>query len=278
MINVSHLTKSFITAKSQPLKDSEKTDNEKIDPRNRDGMFHSLENVSFDCRAGEVLALLGPNGAGKTTTLRLLSGALTPTSGSILIQGQCVVSKPQLARKKIGFLSGSTGLYGRLTARENVEYFAKLHGLRGQQLTQAVDELFALLDIESFAHKRADSLSTGMKQKTSIARAVVHKPEIVVLDEPTTGLDILAKQTVLSFIGKLKEQGKAVIFSTHHLDEVQMLCDNAVIINQGRNCFNGSVEQMCALSPNLSINDGFLSVLKGERSQAYLSSVYRCVS
>lgn len=260
MIAVTGLAKRFKLAKSHKS-DVEKKEGEKSDPRLYDGYFHSVLDVSFSCAAGEVLGLLGPNGAGKTTTLRMLSSALKPNAGEILINGIDVVKDTLLARKKIGFLSGSTGLYGRLTARENVEYFGRLHGLNPQQLKQQVDEIFDVLDIHPFANRRADSLSTGMKQKTSIARAVVHKPEVVVLDEPTTGLDIMATQTVLNFIRELKSVGTPVIFSTHHLDEVNLLCDNVAIIDQGKNCFFGSVSELLDTTEADNLNQAFLKAI-----------------
>ncbi|NQZ11111.1 MAG: ATP-binding cassette domain-containing protein [Algicola sp.] len=265
MITVSNLAKRFKMAKSHKLSDAEKSDT-----RLHDGYFHSVTDVSFECEAGQVLGLLGPNGAGKTTTLRMLSSALKPDSGLIAINGVDVVKKPLLARKKIGFLSGSTGLYGRLTARENVEYFGKLHGMNPAQLSSRIDELFELLGIHEFATRRAENLSTGMKQKTSIARAVVHNPEIVVLDEPTTGLDIMATQTVMDFIIRLKAQGTPVIFSTHHLDEVSLLCDKVVIIDEGRSCFAGSVEELLQHTNAQNLNQAFISVITQKPSAAPL--------
>ncbi|MFC3032049.1 ABC transporter ATP-binding protein [Pseudoalteromonas fenneropenaei] len=237
------------------------------DPRERDGYFHSVEHVGFHCQQGEVLGLLGPNGAGKTTTLRMLSTALTPDAGDILIDGQSIVRNPILGRRKIGFLSGSTGLYGRLTAKENVSYFAKLHGIKGKQLSARLDELFTLLDMHSFLDKRAEHLSTGMKQKTNIARAVVHSPSVVVLDEPTTGLDIMTKQTVLNFIQQLKVQGTPVIFSTHHMDEVSMLCDRIHIIDQGFSCFDGTVAELQQAGQHQELNAAFMQLLKRDTEQ-----------
>ncbi len=256
MIEVAQLAKRFKLAKSFKLSDAEKSD-----PRLYDGHFHSVVDVSFGCDKGEVLGLLGPNGAGKTTTLRMLSTALSPDNGAIVVGGIDVIKKPLLARKKIGFLSGSTGLYGRLSARENVEYFGRLHGMGEVELKDKVDELFELLDIHGFANRRAENLSTGMKQKTSIARAVVHNPEVVVLDEPTTGLDIMATQTVMQFIQGLKAAGTPVIFSTHHLEEVQLLCDKVCIIDQGKDCFNGTIETLLASSGANNLNQAFLNVL-----------------
>jgi sodium transport system ATP-binding protein len=231
------------------------------DVREHDGYFHSVKDVSFQCGYGEVLGLLGPNGAGKTTTLRMLSTALKPDKGIINIDGEDIVQSPLSGRKAIGFLSGTTGLYGRLTARENIEYFGKLHGLKGRALKTRCEALFAMLDMTSFLDKRAEHLSTGMKQKTNIARAVVHSPKVVVLDEPTTGLDIMTTQTVISFIRTLKNQGTPVIFSTHHLDEVAMLCDKIAVIDHGVSCFNGTVDEFKSRGKSNELNQAFLNLL-----------------
>lgn len=166
MIKIEALAKSFAISRGQKLSDSEKQD-----VRYSKEAFHSVRNVSFECGSGEVLGLLGPNGAGKTTTLRILSTALQPDSGSVLIEGVDVLKQPILARKKIGFLSSSTGLYGRLTAYENIAYFARLHGMSESALKQRIEELFTLLNMHDFANRKAEAMSSGMKQKTAIARA-----------------------------------------------------------------------------------------------------------
>ncbi|MDN4504373.1 ATP-binding cassette domain-containing protein [Alteromonadaceae bacterium BrNp21-10] len=243
MIEIKQLAKKF--AVENPKKLSEQ---ERKDPRLKGRFFHSVEDVSFSCKAGEVLALLGPNGAGKTTTLRILSTALCPDDGTVTIGGEDVLQNPLNARRKIGFLSGSTGLYGRLSGRENIRYFGQLHGLDDAIIDARIEELADLLDMQSFLDRRSENFSSGMKQKTAIARAVIHQPAVVILDEPTTGLDIMATQTVLEFIQRLKEQGTPVIFSTHHLDEVNELCDSVTIINQGTTCFNGSLDDFKGLS------------------------------
>ena len=243
MIEIKQLAKKF--AVENPKKLSEQ---EKKDPRLKGRFFHSVKDVSFTCEKGQVLGLLGPNGAGKTTTLRMLSTALQPDSGSVEINGIDVIKTPVVARQKIGFLSGATGLYGRLSGRENIEYFGRLHGLTEQVIAERVDELATLLDMQSFLDRRSENYSSGMKQKTAIARAVIHQPELVILDEPTTGLDIMATQTVLDFIRRLKETGVPVIFSTHHLDEVSELCDRVTVIDKGQNKFNGTIADFAALS------------------------------
>lgn len=257
MIEVLELQKKFKLTKDHKINKQEFKD-----PREDDQYFHSVRNVSFTCGAGEVLGLLGPNGAGKTTTLRMLSTALQPDAGSIIINGVDVIKNPLQARKKIGFLSGTTGLYGRLTAKENIEYFARLHGMSKNDVKARCAELFDMLDMHSFIDKRAEHLSTGMKQKTNIARAVVHFPEVVVLDEPTTGLDIMTTQTVIKFIQGLKEQGTPVIFSTHHLDEVALLCERVTVINQGESCFSGSLDEFKQQGQSDTLNQAFLNILQ----------------
>jgi len=260
MIEVAGLKKRFKLTKDHKI-DKQHS----IDPRQEDDYFHSVRDVSFHCDKGEVLGLLGPNGAGKTTTLRMLSTALLPDNGKIQINGVDVVKDPLLARKKIGFLSGSTGLYGRLTAKENIEYFGKLHGMNKKVLKNRTEELFEMLDMNSFVHKRAEHLSTGMQQKTNIARAVVHSPEVVVLDEPTTGLDIMTTQTVIKFIQDLKSQGTPVIFSTHHLDEIDLLCERVSVINEGISCFNGTLAQFRETGNSPVLNEAFLNILQEQK-------------
>ncbi len=253
MIEIKQLAKKFAVENPKKLSDQEKKD-----PRLKGRFFHSVQDVSFSVDKGQVLGLLGPNGAGKTTTLRMLSTALQPNSGSVIIDGIDVMKDPLIARKKIGFLSGSTGLYGRLSGRENIEYFGQLHGMSKAQLETRIAELSKLLDMETFLDRRCENFSTGMKQKTAIARAVVHSPDLVILDEPTTGLDIMATQTVLNFIRSLKDAKVPVIFSTHHLDELAELCDLVTVIDKGTTCFNGTIDEFTGLSQG-SLHDAFLT-------------------
>jgi sodium transport system ATP-binding protein len=253
MIEIKQLAKKFAVENPKMLSEQEKKD-----PRLKGRFFHSVQDVSFCCEKGQVLGLLGPNGAGKTTTLRMLSTALQPNAGSVEINGTDVLLNPIVARQKIGFLSGSTGLYGRLTGRENIRYFAQLHGMSESDTSQRIEELADLLDMQSFLDRRSENFSTGMKQKVSIARAVVHRPEVVILDEPTTGLDIMATQTVLDFIRGLKAQSIPVIFSTHHLDEVDELCDRVTVIDEGNTKFDGDIEQFRALADG-SLHQAFLN-------------------
>lgn len=258
MIQISHLAKRFSVENPKKLSEQERQD-----PRLKGRYFHSVQDVSFSCDKGQVLGLLGPNGAGKTTTLRMLSTALKPDAGEVVINGQNVLEKPVIARKSIGFLSGSTGLYGRLTGRENIAYFGQLHGLTASHIADKIEELATLLDMHAFLDRRCENFSTGMKQKTAIARAVVHDPQVVILDEPTTGLDIMAAQTVLSFIRGLKDKGVPVIFSTHHLDEVDELCDLVTVIDRGTTRFQGNLATFRGLSEQ-SLHASFLSIIEQE--------------
>ncbi|SFU27438.1 ABC transporter ATP-binding protein [Pseudoduganella namucuonensis] len=231
------------------------------DPRDHDGWFHAVRNVEFSCAPGEVLGLLGPNGAGKTTTLRLLSTALKADAGSAWVDGVDLLQDPLAARQRIGFLSGSTGLYGRLTARENVEYFGRLHGMSAPYLKRRCDELFELLQMQDYGNKRADQLSTGMKQKCAIARTVVHEPRLVILDEPTTGLDVMSAKILLDFIASYKALRIPLIFSTHHLHEVEKLCDRVCVINRGKTAFHGTLEQLRHLGGSADLYDAFVGVI-----------------
>ena len=258
MIEVNGLAKRFATPSHKERRAQQR------DVREHDGWFHAVRDVSFQCAPGEVLGLLGPNGAGKTTTLRILSTALRPDAGSATINGLDILAEPLEARKRIGFLSGSTGLYGRLSARENVEYFGRLHGMAPERLKQRCDTLFDQLQMHEFGHKRADQLSTGMRQKCAIARTVIHEPQIVILDEPTTGLDVMSAKILLDFIASYKALGIPLIFSTHHLHEVEKLCDRVCIINHGKAAFNGSVDQLRHLGGSDDLYDAFVRVINEE--------------
>ncbi len=259
MIEISGLAKRFTVENPKKLSEQEKKD-----PRLQGRYFQSVRDVSFTCEKGQVLGLLGPNGAGKTTSLRILSTALTPDAGKVKIAGENVLENPLIARKKIGFLSSSTGLYGRLTGRENIAYFGQLHGIEDNVIAARISEMADLLDMHSFLERRAENFSSGMKQKISIARAVIHEPELVILDEPTTGLDIMATSTVMEFIQRLKDKGTPVIFSTHHLDEVQALCDRVVVINLGETVFDDTVSAFSDLSGG-RMHESFLKTLEGSK-------------
>ncbi|HAA49820.1 MAG TPA: ABC transporter ATP-binding protein [Planctomycetaceae bacterium] len=217
------------------------------------GEVVALDGVSFSVAAGEVFGLLGPNGAGKTTCLRLLSTVLAPTSGTASVDGCDIVTKPDAVRSRIGFLSGTTGLYDRMTARETVEYFGQLYGLDDDQLSGRIQEIFTTLSIHDFADTLTGRLSTGMRQKVSIARALIHDPPVLIFDEPTTGLDVLVARAVVDTVETLKNQGKSIVYSTHIMSEAERLCDRLAIIHRGRILAMGTLDELLASSqqPNL---------------------------
>lgn len=229
MIRVNALQKSFKVNK----KEAKKTGQDKIT---------AVSNVSFSCDKGQVLALLGSNGAGKTTTLRMLSTALEPDQGEIWIGEHPVHQYPRRARLNIGFLSNATPLYRRLTVRENLNFFGRLYQLPVSTIADRILELANSLGFENYLDKKVDHLSTGMAQKASIARCILHNPDLLILDEPTTGLDVEASQQILNFILQQKTAGMSVIFSTHHLNEVELLADKLCVIQSGKTCFHGDLE------------------------------------
>ena len=205
------------------------------------GDIRAVDGINFRCQPGQIYGLLGANGAGKTTTLRLLATILQPSDGTAQVAGFDIRKQPEKVRAHVGFLSTATALYGRLTARETVEYFGRLNGLNSDQLRQRVEELFALLGIHEFAERRCEKLSTGMKQKVSIARTLVHDPPVMIFDEPTLGLDVMAARTIVGFIRDCRVRGKTVIFSSHVMSEVQKLCDHIGIIHNGRLLAEGTL-------------------------------------
>lgn len=225
------------------------------------GEVRAVDRVSFTCRPGQIYGLLGPNGAGKTTTLRMLSTALHPTSGTALVDGVDIRQNPQLVRAQIGFLSGNTGLYGRLTPEEMVRYFGRLYGMSDRIIDQRIEQLFDMLDMRSFARGRNEKLSTGMKQKVSIARSVVHDPPVMVFDEPTAGLDVMSSRTIVDFIRQCSRDGKTVIFSTHIMSEAMRLCDFIGIIHNGRLYTEGSVPEILNQTETSTLEDAFVKIV-----------------
>jgi sodium transport system ATP-binding protein len=198
------------------------------------GAALAVDDLSFTVARGEIYGLLGPNGAGKTTTLRMLAAILTPTSGSAALAGVDVAREPQAARRQLGFLTGSTGLYARLTGRELLRYFGRLHHMPDAAITERTALLAVVLDLEGFLAKRCEALSTGQRQRLSVARAVLHDPAVLILDEPTVGLDVLASRFLRDFVRAERDRGKAVIFSTHYLAEAELLCDRIGLLHRGR--------------------------------------------
>ena len=223
--------------------------------------FRAVDGISFTAKSGTIFGLLGPNGAGKTTALRMLSTLIRPTTGDATIEGYSVNVDPAAVRSRIGFLTGSTGLYPRLTALEVVRYFARMYGMEKDAVDARIRLLFDQLEITPFQNKRCGELSTGMTQKVSIARAIVHDPPVLILDEPTTGLDVLASQHIVEFILSSRESGKCVIFSTHIMSEAERLCDEIAIIHRGSIIASGTVDELRKLTGESKVEDVFLAVL-----------------
>jgi sodium transport system ATP-binding protein len=226
------------------------------------GSVCAVNDVSFSCRQGQIYGLLGANGAGKTTALRLLATILTPSEGTAIVAGFDVMKNPQMVRSRVGFLSAATALYGRLTAQEMVEYFGRLHGLDEPNLRQRIDELFERLEMNEFRDRRCDKLSTGMKQKVSIARTLVHDPSVMIFDEPTLGLDVMAARTIVNFIRECRENGKTVVFSTHVMSEVEKLCDRIGIIHDGKLLAEGTLAGLRAQFGIHDLEDLFVKVVE----------------
>jgi sodium transport system ATP-binding protein len=204
----------------------------------------AAEDVSLRAEPGRILGLLGPNGAGKTTTLRMLATILTPTSGTAVIDGHDVVESPLEVRRRIGFLSGGTGVYERMTAREMVTYFGRLHQMGEAEIAARVEEILGLLEMHDFADRLAGTLSSGQKQKLSIARTIVHDPPVLIFDEPTANLDVLVARTVVEFLEHARERGKCVVLSTHVLSEAEKLADDLAIIHRGRILAEGPYDEV----------------------------------
>lgn len=224
--------------------------------------FHALDRVSFTCQPGRIYTLLGPNGAGKTTALRIIASMLRPSEGTVRVAGIDITRDPRKARSKLGFLTGSTGLYDRLTPRETLKYFAELHLVEASLIEPRIHALIERLDIGEFADRRVGKLSMGQKQRVSIARTLMHDPEVIIFDEPTTGLDVLTSRTIIDWIRECRTAGKTVIFSTHIMGEVSLLSDDLGVIHKGKLCYNDSFENFKTRFGRQLLEDAFISILE----------------
>jgi sodium transport system ATP-binding protein len=249
MIQVRHLTKTY------------------EDPDG--GEIVAVSDASLTCAAGEIYGLLGPNGAGKTTTLRCLATVLVPTAGTATVAGHDLLAEPEAVRRSIGFLSASTGLYARLTPRETLRFFASLYGFTGTQLEQRVEHTLKMFDVTEYADRPNDRLSTGMKQRVSIARAVVHDPPVLILDEPTSGLDPIVTQTVETAVQALAAAGKCVLLSTHMLSQAEDICHRIGVIGHGRVLGEGTVAELCERTQTKNLRQAFFELVKREEPQMH---------
>ncbi len=244
MIEAHHLTKTFQDKKR--------------------GLITAVGDVSFSCQPGQIYGLLGANGAGKTTTLRMLATLLRPSSGHATVAGFDVEREPQQVRSHVGFLAASTALYGRLTAREMITYFGELDGMDRTAIKARIQHLSQELDMEEFLDRRCDKFSTGMKQKTSIARTLIHDPAVMIFDEPTLGLDVMTARAIVGFVRECRNRGKTVIYSTHIMSEVEKLCDRVGIIHGGRLVAEGTVAELRARFGEQDMEEVFVKAVGGE--------------
>jgi sodium transport system ATP-binding protein len=238
------------------------------------GTFVALGGVSFTARPGEIFGLLGPNGAGKTTALRILSTVLRPTSGIAQINGFDVVSQAHYARRQLGFVSMNTAVYDRMTAWEMVEYFGRLHGFADEDLRDRMENLFQRLQMQEIRDLLGSKMSTGMKQKVSIARALVHDPPVLIFDEATSGLDVLVARSLLKTIAELRDQGKCVIFSTHIMREVEKLCNRIAIIHRGQILTQGTLSELREIHGEPDVEELFFQLISQQDSLPRAPVIY----
>ena len=232
------------------------------------GTVTAVQSVSLKVQPGEVVGLLGPNGAGKTTTLRMLTGVLSPTAGQVLVRGWDVRAQPLEAKRCIGFLSGDTQLYQRLTPREVLRYFGRLYGMAESNLTARIAELVSDLEMNSFANRPCRTLSSGQKQRANIARALLHHPEVLMLDEPTAALDVISGQFIHEAILRERAAGRAILFSTHFMSEAERLCDRIYLLHEGIIADHGTLTEILARSGCDNLTDAFLYHARAAKSPA----------
>jgi sodium transport system ATP-binding protein len=232
------------------------------------GTIVAVEDVSFTSQPGQIYGLLGANGAGKTTTLRMLATLLKPTSGTCVVAGHDTLREPEQVRANVGFLAASTALYGRLTAREMIAYFGRLNGMTDDAIRARIKVLADELDMHEFLDRHCDKFSTGMKQKTSIARTLVHDPAVMIFDEPTLGLDVMTARAIVRFVRECRNRGKTVIYSTHVMSEVEKICDVVGIIHGGKLVAEGSPAELRTHYGEQDFEEVFVKAVGGEAALA----------
>jgi sodium transport system ATP-binding protein len=243
MIDVRALHKSFTSAKT---------------------VVKAVDGVSFEARDGEITGLLGPNGAGKTTTLRMLYTLMKPDSGHVLVDGHDTAAEAEAVRRALGVLPDARGVYKRLTARENIAYFGELHGLDAATIATRTESLVQALNMQDFIDRRTEGFSQGQRTKTAIARALVHDPGNVILDEPTNGLDVMTTRGLREFLKQLRAEGRCVVFSSHIMQEVAALCDRIVIIARGQVVASGTADELRAQTGEDNLEDAFVKAIGSE--------------
>ena len=247
MIEVKNLHKSFIDKKNT---------------------VKALDGLSFTAKDGEITGILGPNGAGKTTCLRTLYGLLKADEGSVLVDGLNVLEDPLAVRQQLGIFPDKFGLYERLTAYEQVDYFASLHGMQGAKKKAAIAQIFKDLDMEELAHRKTVGFSQGQRMKVTLAQALVHQPQNFVLDEPTRGLDVMSTRVLRNHLAKFKEKGHCILFSSHVMQEVAALCDRVIIVSNGKLAAQGTPQELCDLAGEKLLEDAFVKLIGSDEGVA----------
>lgn len=261
MIEVNGLSKAFIhTVKIDDQTNKKKTRLKKASMIKEE--FLAVSNVSFNVKEGEIFGILGPNGAGKTTLLRMLGGILTPTAGDIKVAGFDYTKDRNMAKREIGYLSGNTKLYGRISPRELMTFCGNLYEMKKEDIENKIEEIIHTLDMREFADNRIEKLSTGQMQRTSIARCLLHSPKVYIFDEPTLGLDVLSSHAIIEFMKKEKKKGKTVLYSTHYMEEAETLCDHIVMLHKGEVIATGKVEELKRQTNTNNLREAFVSILK----------------
>lgn len=232
--------------------------------KTRTGLVHAVSDVGFVAHDGQITGLLGPNGAGKTTTLRMLYTLMSPDTGSVRVDGISVSENPDAVRRSLGVLPDARGVYKRLTARENITYFGRLHGMDEKSIAARIETLSEGLEMDDILDRQTEGFSQGQRTKTAIARALVHDPRNVILDEPTNGLDVMTTRAMRGFLRKLRDEGRCVIFSSHIMQEVAALCDRIVVIAKGEVVAQGSADELRTQTGEENLEDAFVRVIGSE--------------
>ncbi len=232
------------------------------------GKVKALDGLSFCAKDGEITGILGPNGAGKTTCLRTLYGLLKADTGSAIIDGIDVSQQPLLARQKLGIFPDKFGLYERLTAYEQIDYFASLHGLTGAHKRQAIEQVLNDLDMQELAHRKTQGFSQGQRMKVTLAQSLVHQPQNFVLDEPTRGLDVMSTRILRDHLSKFKAKGHCILFSSHVMQEVAALCDRVIIVANGKLAAQGTPSELCELAGEIQLEEAFVKIIGSDEGVA----------
>lgn len=265
MIQVNNLCKSF-TRVVKDKSDSKNKILKKKKLKTKKEEFLAVNNITFNVDKGEIVGILGPNGAGKTTLLRMLGGILTPTSGDICVSGYNYALDKNAAKKEIGYLSGNTKLYNRLSPRELLTTFGNLYEMSNEEIEKSIEEVIKVMDMEKFIDNRIENLSTGQTQRASIARCLIHSPKIYIFDEPTLGLDVISSKSIIEFMKNEKKNGKTVLYSTHYMEEAETLCDKIMMIHQGEIIASGTPDSLKEETSTTNLRDVFIK-LASERGE-----------